>query len=459
MSRSLPYHNSRTVSFQAATAGPFDLEHPGALTASAPRLRCFLIVAIVAALPVNIVYFASNNEPVNVAICDVFMPLGILFLTWLFVNDLLRLPVVTLCLLAIGITALSILCNLNISFLNKGGTGMAIEIIKVVLLWLYFYLFVNLVQDRSDLRLLIKIWILGSIFEAVCGIGGSLAYQLAGRETLFADMFRAQGTLGDANLFATHLEASFFLTLLYRRVSGQRPIWTTLAMLVQVAGVYFSASRGGLLSFGASLFVLWLFALTGWQKLVAIAGMGAMILAIAVSNPDGLLLSNQITKRLSTSTVSLDDPEAQQRARLWKVAIRGFQDSPVLGVGRGNFVYLDALNSQGGRSGRAHNTCLEILCETGLAGLLTYLAFVLAVLAGLARDWWHHPAPDRRLANSVLFTSLVVIGLNGMTISIENYRGLWILLALVLAYHRLYLTPRTYVAATAPDLLSARASA
>jgi O-antigen ligase len=459
MRRSFSDHHRQILSFDPAAASAFNLEYTSALTASGQHLRTFLIIALVATLPLNVVFLASNKENVNLAASDAFVPLGVIFLVWLFLKGRLRLPMVSLCVLAIGTTVLSILINMDISFLNKGTIGMAVEVVKVVGLWLYFYIFCNLIQNRSDFRLLVKIWILGSIVEGLCGIGGSLAYQVAGFETPFAEMFRAQGTLGDANLFATHLAASFFLTYLYRRLCRAAPVWTIPAMLVQLGGIYFSASRGGLLSFGASIVVLWFLAFSGRQKLGVVAGLGALILAMWLTNTDGPLASNPITERLKTSTVSLNDPEAQQRAGLWRGALRGFMQSPILGIGRGNFAYLDVvehldvIDSQHG--GKAHNTYLEILCETGLCGFFTYVALVLAVLFVLVRDWLRHPDSGRRAASGALFTVLVVVGLNGVTISIENYRGLWILLALVLAYQQLYLTPTPHKLATAPAIVGA----
>lgn len=439
MSLAFPPQQVRMSLLQTRASGRFDAASPWAGESSPQRLRTFLIVALVATLPVNVV-LGDQGTATNMAASDVFMPLGIFFLGSLLVKRRLRLPMIALCLLSVSSIVASIFLNLGTYFRNEQTARAAIETGKLAWLWVLFYLFVNLIRNRSDLRLLTKVWVLGSVAEALCGVGGSLAYQMARVETPFSEMYRAQGTLGDSNLFAAHLAAGFFLTLLYRRLSAPARPWTFLAMGVQLGGIYFSASRGGLLSVAASLAFLWLFATSRKQKLVVgvALGLGAAILAVTLTKQTGLLASNPITERLKTSTVSLNDPEAQQRARLWRVALEGFLDSPVFGIGRGNYASLEAADPNG--AGHAHNTVLGLLCETGLVGLGSYIAFGGAVLFGLVRDWLSNPSKELRKTDSVLLAALLVVGLSGVTINIENYRGLWILLALVVAYQRFCLT-------------------
>jgi O-antigen ligase len=449
MSLSFPRNYRRIGSPETAAAGQFGAEAVPSTAASAQRLRTLLIVGLVATMPLTTVFGDKGTGTAsNMAASDVLMPLGVLFLGSLLMKKRLLLPMITLCLLSVSSIVASIFCNLDIYFRDGQTLRIAIEVAKVVCLWLIFYLFINLIQNRSDLRLLIKVWVLGGVVEALCGIGGSLAYQMGRIENPFSLMFRAEGTLGDSNLFAAHLGAAFFLTILYRKLSQRAPSWTFVAMALQLVGIYFSASRGGLLSVVASLIFLWLFATSGKQKLVlgAALGLGAVIVALAISNQSGLLASNPMTERLKTSTLSLNDPEAEQRARLWRVAVEGFLDSPIVGIGRGNYAYLEAGDPNG--AGHAHNTLLGLLCETGLLGLTSYLAFGSAVLFGLVRDWLRNPDRERRKTDSILLTALLVVGLSGVTINIENYRGLWILLALVVAYQRLYVTgPSRKVAA------------
>jgi len=448
-----PPFNSREIAASASFgAGPDIAQGPG------HRLRRFLIVAIVATVPLTSLSGDKGAAAtVNMSLADAFLPLGVLFLAWLLMKGRLQLPMLVLCLLNIATIAISILFNLDRSVVGRGTLAIGLEIAKLACLWLLFYLFVNCIQNRSDFLLVVKVWILASVAESLSGIGGSLAYQMAGIENRFALQFRAQGTMGDCNIFAAHLGAAFLLTLIFRRLAQPAHPWTFLAMAVQLAGIFFSASRGGLLSIVAALLFIWLFATTGKQKIAgALVGLAAIILIASMSSQDGLLESNPMTERLKTSTVSLNDPEAQQRARLWRVAFDGFLSSPIIGIGRGNYASLEATDPDG--AGHAHNTLLGILCESGLLGLACYAAFGLAVVFGLFRDWLRNPDRERKIVDGLLLAVLLVIALNGMTINIENYRGLWILLALVVAYQSIYPALATRAFVKIPPLAVARSS-
>jgi O-antigen ligase len=403
------------------------------------RLRRFLIVAIVGTVPLTSLSGDTGAvTTVNLSLSDVFLPLGIVFLVWMLMKGRLRIPLLMVCLLSMSTVALSILLNLDKSVIGRGTLSIGLEIAKLGCLWLLFYLFLNCIQSRSDFCLLLKAWIFGSVVESLCGIGGSLAYQIAGIESPFALQYRAEGTMGDCNIFAAHLGAVFFLTLMYRRLVQRPNRWTLLAMAIQLAGIYFSASRGGVLAFVASLLFLWWFSTSGKQKIAsAVVGLTGIILVALMPSHNGLMATNPLTERLKTSTISLNDPEAQQRARLWRVAFDGFLSSPIVGIGRGNYASLEITDPEG--AGHAHNTVLGILCETGLLGLACYIAFGLAVTFGLVRDWLGRADRERHIVNGILLAALLVIGLSGLTINIENYRGLWILLAAVAAYERFYL--------------------
>jgi O-antigen ligase len=457
MNLNLPFDLRPFGSREIARAAPF-AEEPDLRPELGQRLRRFLIVAIVATVPLNSVSGDKGAAAaVNLSLADAFLPLGVLFLAWLLMKGRLRLPMLLLCLLNISTVALSILLNLEGSVVGRGALAIGLEIAKLGCLWLLFYLFVNCIQSRSDFCLLMKAWILGSVAESLCGIVGSLLYQMAGIETPLALQFRAEGTMGDSNIFAAHLGAAFFLTFVYRRLVQPARPWTFFAMAVQLAGIYFSASRGGLLSLVATLLFLWLFATSGKQRIAgALVGLGVAILIASMPSQDAFVASNPMTERLKTTTVSLNDPEAQQRARLWRVAFAGFLSSPIIGIGRGNYVSLESTDPDG--AGHAHNTLLGILCDTGLLGLAGYVAFGLAVILGLVRDWLGHPNRERRIVDGILLGVLLTVGLSGMTINIENYRGLWILLAVVVAYQRIYLAPVSAKFAKVPAVAVARIS-
>ena len=164
---------------------------------------------------------------------------------------------------------------------------------------------------------------------------------------------------------------------------------------------------------------------------VLMAGLGVM----ALPNRDEVLAGNPITARLTTTTVDLNNPEAMQRRELWEVAWKTWQANPWLGVGKGNYGMGEG--GEAGAIGVAHSTYLGTLAETGIAGFLIYLL----VLGRLVGPSLLSVFGRNDFDAAILLGALLVILLAGITISIENYRGLWVLMAIFEAYRRTVLGP------------------
>jgi len=395
---------------------------------SVARLRNLLIVFLVAAMPITRAIDLGGKQA-NLAASDLILPFGIVFLVSQALRGRIRLPLAGACCLSICSFVLSILANWDLSLLKKGTTGSGVEIGKIIFLWIHFYLIVNLIQNRRDLSLLLKTWLLSSGLVALSGIAGSVAYQTTGVENSYALMFRAQGTLGDCNLFAAHLALSFVLTLLYRRLSTPVPLWTLPLMLLQITGILFSASRGGMLAFALSLTAIWTLSSSLRTKVAGAAltlCAALFLVALPDAEKDTLLSSNPVTARLATFTVSLQDEQAADRKELWQGAWNQIAAAPIFGMGRGNY------------GGQVHNTALEILCETGMLGLVSYAILAYWSVAGLLLERWSYPSHEVATGARILLIALMTVGVSGMTISIENYRGLWVLFGVGELYRRLY---------------------
>ncbi len=389
-----------------------------------PRLRKVLLVLFFAALPLSKVVLVGG-KPVNFSLADLLLPLVFCLLGCLTVAGSLRLPWLTLGLLNCALVLTSSLLNTESGFLTRGQTSNIVELIKWFVLWAYFYAAVNLLQEAKDFRLALLSWILSAGFVAALGIGGSLAYQLTGVQNPYSLFYRAQGTFEDSNLFAAYLSASLVLAILYRRIAGYRASWVWLLIGLYVCGVFLSASRGALLALVAGLGLLWLlFTPLRWK--IAVGSLSAIVVLLAMASPaqKQILESNPITKRLATTTVNVNNPEAEQRKWLWTEAIHTWQEKPFFGAGRGNH----GPKLPGGRIGipAAHNTYLGLLAELGVFGFLSLAALGAAVAVPLFTSG----GTNDRLTPALLLSGLMMFALNGMTINLENSRALWVLLAL-----------------------------
>ena len=387
-------------------------------------MRRLLLIALVALMPVTGV-FSFGSKRANMAAADMLVPVAMLFLLWRIAHGKGRFPQFGLFCLSTSLVAMSGLLNIEASLAAKGAIGMWVEFLKLTVLWVYFYLVTNFIETREDLVALLKTWTVSSAAVALTGIGGALAYQATGRENPFALMFRAQGTLGDSNLFATFLGMSFFVALYYRNLKTPRPRWVMVPMALQVAGIFFSASRGGLLYFSFSLLVLFFISSRMTTRVAGVAALVVMsVVIMAIPDKGALLQANTFTDRMAASGAS-------DRIELWRSAAERFQTSPLFGIGRGNFRLLDQRDPT--KTGQVHNTYLEILCELGLVGLVVYAAFVGKHFAAL---FSRRSDPGSRL----LMMALVTVLLCGLTISIGNFRGAWMLVGLVDAHQRFHAT-------------------
>jgi O-antigen ligase len=389
-----------------------------------------LLALLVATLPITSVV-SIDAKAVNLAISDGFMFASVAFLLWHARDVRIGLPLAPVCCLNICSIVTSIIANQQDVLLNHGVTAAAVEIFKISSLWSYFYLGFNLVRTRRDVLLLLRVWIAAAAPIALSGVAGSLAYQHAGIQTPFSLMFRAQGTLGDSNLFAAHLILTSALTLLYSNLSGGLKSWSFAAVLLNLAGVLFAASRGGMMTAVAgSLFLL----TVSKSLLVRVGGITFLIflslLFVFLPNRDVVLSSNRLTARLADTATSLSDTAAADRRELWVIAVDRFVANPFFGTGRGN------------SGGQVHNTYLEILSETGILGFATYVALVVPVLSALIRG--------RLPGSRFLAAGMFVIGVAGMTISIENYRGIWVLFGATLAFKEVCM-PGYGAAVSGPD--------
>jgi O-antigen ligase len=81
----------------------------------------------------------------------------------------------------------------------------------------------------------------------------------------------------------------------------------------------------------------------------------------------------------------LTDPSNDGRTPLWRVALRGFSDSPLHGAGAGMYQTLwDRERSQFAYVINAHSLYLQAMAELGVPGLLLLLILVGATILGLA---------------------------------------------------------------------------
>ncbi|MBD3426360.1 MAG: hypothetical protein GF409_03900 [Candidatus Omnitrophica bacterium] len=171
--------------------------------------------------------------------------------------------------------------------------------------------------------------------------------------------------------FATYLVVAFFVNMgmFFSERRKLLKVFCALLALLMIINVAFTYSRGGWVSFLAVCLMLGLFIPERRARSVLLI-MGALFLA-------GLLFTPALRQRFIFIIQKGGDAG---RFRIWKVALSMFESSPVIGTGLG--LFMDNFPKYSDSSAQyAHNCYLQILAETGLLGLGSFIWMVWNFLA------------------------------------------------------------------------------
>jgi O-antigen ligase len=117
-----------------------------------------------------------------------------------------------------------------------------------------------------------------------------------------------------------------------------------------------------------------------------------------------------------------------------------FLDYPILGVGPGHFAEYYSM-PYGNRVGlieqlkkyRGHNLYLETLAETGILGLASFLAIILAIMHGLwkiSKRLQHEEGSESSDVAMAFFLCLVAYLISAIFAHMSYQRYFWLLMAL-----------------------------
>ncbi len=322
-----------------------------------------------------------------------------------------------------------------LSTVDSVDVGRALREALVDLRYLPFlWLVAAAVADRrgrritlGGLAIIVAVWTLDGLVEALAGTSplffgiDQLKMLISGRPMCTAEQLaladRVGGVLGPCNLKLGIVLASLSPFLLY--AAGRR--FGTAGWIVAAAAVgvvlLFAGSRASWLTYLlVLLFSGW--RVLGWKRLLAVFASGAVI-AVAVT-----LVSPQVRERVERTAMGLSadqdnvDTALSGRTRIWGAALCMVREHPVNGVGaRGFREAFPGCDPQAGEipawgagpAFHAHQIVLEVASETGLLGVLLWLA-------GVALAWraWRFasPAARERARPSMLALAVTVFPLN-----------------------------------------------
>ena len=177
------------------------------------------------------------------------------------------------------------------------------------------------------------------------------------------------------------------------------------------AGIFSTGSRGGFLT---AIAIVGFWILSRFRL-----SFGKVVLACAIAAAGVMLGPTYLTSTKDSSN------SAQHRVDMWVEGIEMVQQSPAVGIGKGNFVKYTGLLI-------AHNSAIEIMGETGLIGLFMWFGITYAGFKNLIRR--HAETDDPRERELLIALGLSLIGylVSSLFVTLE-YETLYFVLGLTAA--------------------------
>jgi len=288
--------------------------------------------------------------------------------------------------------------------------------------FVFFALLALLFKEEKDWNILFVMMLIGGIGMTLYGASAGLKYIDAemttrptangGIETImtgkggpfyqtfnwaigpsFSDPgYRFQGTIGNPAYVAAYaifmlFYAIYLLISKYKNNFLSFGAWLLYAAIAVFFGVFLAAAtRGAFLGLiaAALVFLTYLaFSFKHWRKrlIVLAVVLVALVVVLVQLKETSFIKATPISRILD---ISFATQTFQDRITIWKMAVDGFKERPILGWGPENFLqvfdrhfntaYFTPSKGFGAWFDRAHNIYLDYLAETGILGLLGYLS-------------------------------------------------------------------------------------
>ena len=252
---------------------------------------------------------------------------------------------------------------------------------------------------------------------------------------------RLSGPIGEQNRYAQVLLVLVPLAVSRIRAERHLALRSLAAALggLILAGVVLSFSRGAAVALVVLAVAMVIVGFIRLRHLLA-TGLALAVLVVAVVPEYALRVRSLGAADTATAQDSRADAAIRGRATENLAAFATFRDRPFLGAGPGGFFRRYSQEEANkldmrflGKNRRAHNMYLEIAADTGIVGLVAFLAIVGATLAQLrhvARLWAALGREDLVVLAQAFLLALVAYLASAAFLQLSYQRYFWFLLAL-----------------------------
>jgi len=258
-------------------------------------------------------------------------------------------------------------------------------------------------------------------------IGAYITLYIALRAFFTSEVgFREVGADINANDFAVVL--AFGIPMAWRLTfffKNRLLYWLNVLYLpLAISGIVVVASRGGFISALVALMII----PATFGKLGPMRKLGLVVLLSAGTwfiffyAPQVFPDLQASTARLSETSSELTSGTLTGRRVIWAAGFELFEAYPFFGVGQGGFEPA-VVSTFYGRSVSSHNAYLSVLVQTGLVGLVLFLALIASVLLPALLGRFR----QRSFTLVLLMTLLVSI----FSLNADYYKFTWFILSLL----------------------------
>jgi O-antigen ligase len=338
-----------------------------------------------------------------------------LMLSWLGDRRPLVLPRQT-------VVIAGLLGSLMISITFARDPSIAVQTcIRYVMFFALFFITVQALRRRSDIDLTIDVSVAAATLAALIGLYNFFVYSYP----------RVSGPLADAGDFGFLLGATVPLAL-YRVTASKSSlerglrIASAVILVAAIIGTFARADILGLCGAGA-----WALATRRvrlrWAPLALVC---AALIGLAAYQVRPELIENSLAQKQNVA-----DRNVEGRFGLWGVAIDEWQESPIFGVGPGQFeVRFPEFKSPFHQTIQTtHNAYLNVLAELGAYGFVLFVLYLGLTWADLRR---RHRRPEDDLLGTAIAAGFLVAFIGAFFMTQQFYPPLWFLAALGFATNR-----------------------
>jgi oligosaccharide repeat unit polymerase len=272
--------------------------------------------------------------------------------------------------------------------------------------------------------------------------------------TLTSGEFRVGGPGGDPDFLAVSVifPTLVGLSLLLEPISRLAKWLILVVLLLLLASMLATGSRGGLLALGTGAVVFWLFSRMRYKYLI---GAGAVVLVVGLM----ILLAVAGTASVERYTGEAGGKSVMYRMGWTEMAFQMIQDHPWLGVGTGHFPglynrYSRTIPQIPRNPHWTHNSYLQTWAENGVLAFLAYAALYLVAAVAMLKVIWRTEDPALRRLAVLMLSAVCGYFLFAGTSNVLENENYWMVFAMVTVISTL---AREHAAGHPEDRVRARA--